>query len=174
MGVLEKALPEYVVFSKLDRAINWAREHSISFLTMDLACCGVEMMHAQGSRYDIERFGSVPQFSPRQSDLMIIAGTVTYKIASQIRELYEQMPHPKYVVSMGSCANSGGLFSAEISYSCISGIDKIIPIDVYVPGCPPRPEAVLHGLLSLQRKIGNQKILVKDGLDIIEVSDAAE
>lgn len=162
MGILENAFPEYVVFSQLDRAVNWARQNSISYLTMDLACCGVEMMQVAGGRFDIERFGAVCQVSPRHADLMIVAGTLTYKMASRLKQLYEQMPHPRYVISMGSCSNCGGLFSGEYSYSAVSGVDKLIPVDVFVPGCPPRPEALLHGLLTLQRRIAGQKVLVRD------------
>jgi len=164
MGLLENAFPEYVVFTQLDRVVNWARENSIAYLTMDLACCGIEMLQVEGGRFDIERFGAVPQISPRHSDLMIVAGTVTHKMASRIKQLYEQMPHPKYVLSMGSCSNCGGMFSWEYSYSSLSGIDKIIPVDVFVPGCPPRPEALLHGLLTLQKRISGQRVLVRDEL----------
>lgn len=160
MGIVENAFPEYVVFTQLDKAISWARENSISYLTLDLACCGVEMMQVEGGRFDIERFGAVTQVSPRHADLMIVAGTVTHKMASRIKQLYEQMPHPKYVLSMGSCSNCGGLFSWEYSYSAVSGVDKLIPVDVFVPGCPPRPEALLHGLLALQRRIEGQRALV--------------
>lgn len=160
MGALENALPEYVLFTQLDRAINWARSNSISYLTLDLACCGIEMAQVEGGRYDIERFGTAPVVSPRHADLMIIAGTVTHKMARVIRHLYDQMPDPKYVISMGSCANCGGLFGWEYSYSTLSGVDKIIPVDVFVPGCPPRPEAFLHGLVSLQNKIVSRKVLV--------------
>lgn len=162
MGILENALPEYVVFSRLDRLINWARENSIAYLTMDLACCGVEMLQASGGRFDIERFGSVPQVSPKHADLMIVAGTITYKMAPLLKRLYDEMPLPKYVLSMGSCSNCGGPFSWEYSYSSVSGADKIIPVDVFVPGCPPRPEAVLHGLLALMKKISSRRVVVRE------------
>ena len=162
MGILENALPEYVLFTQLDKAVNWAQKNSISYLTLDLACCGIEMAQVEGGRFDIERFGSAPKVSPRHADLLIVAGTVTHKMASVIKLLYEQMPQPRYVLSMGSCANSGGMFSWEYSYSTLSGIDKIIPIDVFVPGCPPRPEALLHGLISIQRKMQSRKVLVED------------
>lgn len=162
MGILENALPEYAVFSRLDRLISWARENSIAYLTMDLACCGVEMLQVSGGRFDIERFGSVPQVSPRHADLMIVAGTITYKMAPLLRRLYGEMPLPKYVLSMGSCSNCGGLFSWEYSYSSVSGADKIIPVDVFVPGCPPRPEAVLHGLLALRKRIASRHAAVRE------------
>lgn len=166
MGNLENSLPEYLFFTKLDRLINWARINSLNYIGLDLACCGVEMRHTESSRFDIERFGSAPSFSPRHADLMIVAGTVTHKSAPIIKRLYDQMPFPKYVLAMGSCANSGGPFSWELSYSAVSGVDKIIPVDVFVPGCPPRPEAVLHGLVSLQKKIYSKNVLVEGTEDI--------
>lgn len=174
MGILENALPEYVVFSKLDKAINWARQNSISYLTMDLSCCGIEMMQVEGGRFDIERFGAVSQVSPRHADLMIVAGTITYKMAAVLKQLYDQMPFPKYVLSMGSCSNCGGLFSWEYSYSSVSGVDKLIPVDVFVPGCPPRPEALLHGLLTLQRRVAGQKVLVRDELALMTQNKSHE
>ena len=161
MGTLENALPEYLLFTQLDRAINWCRESSISYLTLDLACCGIEMAQVEGGRFDIERFGSVPVVSPRHADLMIVAGTITHKMAPAIKRLYEQMPEPRYVLSMGSCANCGGMFNWELSYSVVSGVDKLIPVDVFVPGCPPRPEALLHGLVTLQQKINARRVLVQ-------------
>lgn len=161
MGILENALPEYVLFTQLDRIIEWARKNSLNYINLDLACCGIEMLQAYGGRYDIERFGSAPQISPRHADLMIVSGTLTYKMAPTLKLLYEQMPSPKYVMALGSCANSGGLFSWEYSYSSVAGIDKVIPVDVYVPGCPPRPEAILHGLIALQKKISGSSFLVR-------------
>mgnify|MGYP001619432949 CR=1 FL=1 len=124
----------------------------------DLACCGVEIAQTIAGRYDIERFGAAPIVSPSHADLMIVAGTITYKVAQHLQDLYEQMPKPRYVLSIGSCANCGGLFSWEYSYSSVSGVDKLIPVDIFVPGCPPRPEAILHGLIKLQEKIyGNPR-----------------
>ena len=143
------------VFSKLDAVINWVRANSIWPQPMGLACCAIELMAAGGSRFDIARFGSeVMRFSPRQSDCMIVAGTVTYKMAGAIRRVYDQMPSPKWVIAMGACASTGGMFR---TYSVLQGVDKIIPVDVYVSGCPTRPEALLDALISLQKKIGSER-----------------
>ncbi|MED5464537.1 MAG: NADH-quinone oxidoreductase subunit NuoB [Myxococcota bacterium] len=141
-----------VTFTSLDKmvdfAINWCRKSSFFYLLFGLACCGIELMQTGGPRADIDRFGAVPRATPRQSDLMIVAGTLTYKMAERCKLLYDQMPDPKYVISMGSCANCGGLF--QLSYSVVKGVDKIIPVDCYVPGCPPRPEALTQGLMRVQ------------------------
>lgn len=146
-----------MVLTSLDWLVNVARRNSVWPLTMGLACCAIEMICASASRYDISRFGmEIFRPSPRQADLMIVAGTVTYKMAARVKRIYEQMPEPKYVVSMGSCSNSGGLHAD--SYSVLRGIDKILPVDVYIPGCPPRPEALLHGLITLQRRIDKQTL----------------
>jgi NADH-quinone oxidoreductase subunit B len=131
--------------------INWARTGSLHWMTFGLACCAVEMMHTSMPRYDLERFGTAPRASPRQSDLMIVAGTLTNKMAPALRKVYDQMPEPRYVISMGSCANGGGYY--HYSYSVVRGCDRIVPVDVYVPGCPPTAEALLYGILQLQRKI---------------------
>ena len=131
--------------------INWARTGSLHWMTFGLACCAVEMMHAGNPRYDLERFGMVPRGSPRQSDVMIVAGTLTNKMAPALRKVYDQMPEPRYVVSMGSCANGGGYY--HYSYAVVRGCDRIVPVDVYVPGCPPTAEALVYGLLQLQKKI---------------------
>ena len=131
--------------------INWARTGSLHWMTFGLACCAVEMMHTSTPRYDLERFGNAPRASPRQSDLMIVAGTLTNKMAPALRKVYDQMPEPRYVISMGSCANGGGYY--HYSYSVVRGCDRIIPVDIYVPGCPPTAEALLYGILQLQRKI---------------------
>jgi NADH-quinone oxidoreductase subunit B len=131
--------------------INWARTGSLHWMTFGLACCAVEMMHTSMPRYDLERFGTAPRASPRQSDLMIVAGTLTNKMAPALRKVYDQMPEPRYVISMGSCANGGGYY--HYSYSVVRGCDRIVPVDIYVPGCPPTAEALLYGLLQLQRKI---------------------
>ena len=143
--------------SFIDEIINLARKSSIFYLLFGLACCGIELMQTGGPRADIDRFGSVPRATPRQSDLMIVAGTLTYKMAERCRLLYEQMAEPKYVISMGSCASCGGLF--QYAYSVCKGVDQIIPVDIYVPGCPPRPEALLEGLLKIQEKIKGEKYL---------------
>src|SRR5574342_752842 len=134
--------------SELDKLINLARTNSLHYLLFGLACCGIELMQTGGPRADLDRFGAVFRASPRQSDFMIVAGTLTYKMAERCKLLYDQMPEPKYVISMGSCSNCGGLF--QLAYSVCKGVDKIVPVDVYVPGCPPRPEALTEGFLRLQ------------------------
>jgi NADH-quinone oxidoreductase subunit B len=131
--------------------ITWARTGSLMFMTFGLACCGVEMIHTSMPRYDSERFGVAPRASPRQSDIMIVAGTLTNKMAPALRKVYDQMPEPRYVISMGSCANGGGYY--HYSYSVVRGCDRIVPVDIYVPGCPPSAEALLYGILLLQKKI---------------------
>lgn len=151
-------MPDYFMVTKLDELLNWGRKSSLWYLLFGLACCAIEMMQTGGPRTDLDRFGSVFRATPRQSDLMIVAGTLTYKMASRCRRLYDQMPEPKYVISMGSCSNCGGLF--QLSYSVCKGVDKIVPVDVYVPGCPPRPEALTEGLLKLQEKVMKEKFLV--------------
>ena len=140
------------VTAKLDSLVNWARTGSLWPMTFGLACCAVEMMHTAAARYDMDRFGLVFRPSPRQSDVMIVAGTLTNKMAPALRKVYDQMADPKYVIAMGACAISGGPFFYN-TYSVVKGADHIIPVDVYIPGCPPRPEALLHSLISLQEKI---------------------
>jgi NADH-quinone oxidoreductase subunit B len=130
---------------------TWARTGSLWWMTFGLACCAVEMIHVNMPRYDLERFGAAPRASPRQSDVMIVAGTLCNKMAAALRRVYDQMPEPRYVISMGSCANGGGYY--HYSYSVVRGCDRIVPVDIYVPGCPPTAEALLYGILQLQRKI---------------------
>ena len=158
MFSIKNTMPDFVLTTKLDELLNWGRKSSLWYLLFGLACCGIEMMQTGGPRSDLDRFGAVFRATPRQSDLMIVAGTLTYKMASRCRLLYDQMPEPKYVISMGSCANCGGLF--QLSYSVVKGVDKIMPVDVYVPGCPPRPEALTEGLLKVQEKVMTEKFLV--------------
>ncbi len=148
----------FLVTSTAD-IINWGRTGSLHWMTFGLACCAVEMMHTAMPRYDMERFGTAPRASPRQSDLMIVAGTLTNKMAPALRKVYDQMPEPRWVISMGSCANGGGYY--HYSYSVVRGVDRIVPVDVYVPGCPPTAEALLYGTLQLQRKIRRTGTLVR-------------
>jgi NADH-quinone oxidoreductase B subunit len=154
----EKPLPnqrQNIVLTTSDYVINWARRSSLWPMTFGLACCALEMMSAYLTRYDFERYGTMPRPTPRQSDVMIVAGTVSLKMAERVKRLYDQMPEPKWVLAMGSCANSGGIF--HNSYSVLKGVDKIIPVDVYIPGCPPRPETLQHGFLQLQELIKKDK-----------------
>ena len=139
------------VLAKYEDVLAWARTGSLWPMTFGLACCAVEMIHAYMSRYDLDRFGVIPRPSPRQSDCMIVAGTLTNKMAPALRKVYDQMPEPRYVISMGSCANGGGYY--HYSYSVVRGCDRIVPVDIYVPGCPPTAEALLYGMLLLQKKI---------------------
>lgn len=144
------------VLSSLSDLVSWARSNSLWPMTFGLACCGVEMIHAYMSRYDLDRFGSMPRPSPRQSDVMIVAGTLTNKMAPALRKVYDQMAEPRWVISMGSCANGGGYY--HYSYSVMRGCDRIVPVDVYVPGCPPSAEALVYGIMLLQKKIQRQGV----------------
>jgi len=150
-GLNDQLADKGFITAPADAVINWARTGSLMWMTFGLACCAVEMIQASMPRYDLERFGMAPRASPRQSDLMIVAGTLTNKMAPALRKVYDQMPEPRYVVSMGSCANGGGYY--HYSYSVVRGCDRIVPVDVYVPGCPPTAEALVYGLLQLQKRI---------------------
>ena len=146
-----------IIFTRVDAAMNWMRKNSLWPMPMGLACCAIELMAAGASRFDIARFGAeVMRFSPRQSDVMIVAGTVTYKMALAVKRIWDQMPEPKWCIAMGACASSGGMYR---SYAVLQGIDQLIPVDVYISGCPPRPEALIEGLMRLQRKIDTEPAL---------------
>jgi NADH-quinone oxidoreductase subunit B len=142
---------QHYLLTSVDNLMAHARTNSLWYLSFGLACCAVEMMHAASARYDMDHFGLIPRASPRQADLMIIAGTLTNKMATALRKVYDQMPEPRYVISMGSCANGGGYY--HYSYSVVRGCDRIVPVDVYIPGCPPTAEALVYGILQLQRKL---------------------
>ena len=146
-----------VIVTRVDAALNWFRKNSVWPMPMGLACCAIELMAAGASRFDISRFGSeVMRFSPRQSDCMIVAGTVTYKMAGAVKRIYDQMLEPRWVIAMGACASTGGMYR---SYAVLQGVDNIVPVDIYISGCPPRPEAVLDALMKLQAKISTQPVL---------------
>ena len=162
---LVKALDnQQFVLTKVDAVVNWSRQSALWPMVFGLACCAIEMMAAGATRFDWDRFGLIPRATPRQSDLMIVAGTVTHKMGIRIKRLYEQMADPKYVISMGSCANNGGPYW-QYGYHVVKGVDEIIPVDVYVPGCPPRPEALLYGVMALQDIIRERSLMddVREG-----------
>lgn len=149
-----------IILTSIDKVLNWSRAGSPWSLGFGLACCAIEMMATGASHYDLDRIGMFFRPTPRQSDVMIVAGTVTLKMASRLRRLYEQMPDPKYVISMGSCSNCGGPYW-QYGYHVLKGVDQIVPVDVYVPGCPPRPEALIQGIYELKKKIKTEQLLSK-------------
>ncbi|MBI1772188.1 MAG: NADH-quinone oxidoreductase subunit B [Burkholderiales bacterium] len=157
MEELEVLKEDNVLLMRLDDVSRLIQTNSLWYLTFGLACCAVEMIQAAASRYDMERFGMIPRASPRQADLMIVAGTLTNKMAPALRRIYDQMAEPRYVISMGSCANGGGYY--HYSYSVVRGCDRIVPVDVYIPGCPPTAEALIYGIIQLQRKIRSKKMI---------------
>jgi NADH-quinone oxidoreductase subunit B len=155
MGI-EKYVPEGILLTTVEKAVNWARSSSVWPLGFGLACCAIEMMSTFASRYDLARFGmEVMRASPRQADLMIVAGRLSVRMAPVIKQLHEQMPNPKYVISMGACASCGGVFN---NYAIVQGVDRVIPVDIYIPGCPPRPEQLLDGIIKLHQKIKQDKL----------------
>jgi NADH-quinone oxidoreductase subunit B len=163
------AAAEHIVLTTLDSAVNWMRKNSIWPMTFGLACCAIEMMSMGASRFDIARFGAeVFRPSPRQSDLMIIAGRVSQKMAPVIRQLYEQMPEPKWVISMGACATSGGVFQ---NYALVQSVNQVIPVDIYVPGCPPRPEQLIYAITLLQDKIQSERGSLKKALNLVPANE---
>ncbi len=163
MTWIEGRFEENFVTTTLEQAMNWAKESSIWPMTFGLACCAIEMMATGASRFDLDRFGAGAfRASPRQADLMIVAGTVTFKMASRVRRLYEQMPDPKYVIAMGACTVGGGPYF-KYGYHVVKGVDLVVPVDVYVPGCPPRPEALLEGVMRIQDKIKARRIAKQRG-----------
>jgi NADH-quinone oxidoreductase subunit B len=161
MGMMEGRWEEGFVTTSLENAINWARQGSLWPMTFGLACCAIEMMATGASRYDIDRFGAGAfRATPRQADLMIVAGTVNFKMADRVRRLYHQMPEPKFVIAMGACTCGGGPYY-KYGYNVVKGVDLVVPVDVYVPGCPPRPEALLEGLMRIQDKVRSMKELTR-------------
>jgi len=167
MGLFDDRFDRNAFVISMDFLFNWARRSSLWWLQFGLACCGIEMISAQMPRFDLsERFGNLQRASPRQADFMIVAGTVTKKMAPVVRTLYDQMPEPKWVISMGSCANVGGPYD---TYAVVQGVDQVIPVDVYVPGCPPTPEALYYGVLSLQDKVIRYETMARRrGIDAAE------
>jgi len=155
-----------IIITRLDAAVNWVRKNALWPMPMGLACCAIEMMAAASSRFDMARFGAeVMRFSPRQSDVMIVAGTVTYKMATVVKRVWDQMAEPKWCIAMGACASSGGMYR---SYAVLQGIDQLIPVDVYISGCPPRPEALLEALMKLQNKITTEPAIMDQKMELLD------
>ena len=171
MGLgVESSLGDSILTTKLDAAINWGRSYSLWPMAFGTACCAIEFMAAAGSRYDLSRFGAeVVRFSPRQADLMIVAGTISYKQAPILKKIYEQMCEPKWVISMGACACSGGFYD---NYTTLQGIDQIIPVDEYIAGCPPRPEAILDAIMRIQERVNNESMKTNRIKDFKGILDA--
>jgi NADH-quinone oxidoreductase subunit B len=166
VGLLDQRFENSNVFiTSLDGLFNWARLSSLWQMQFGLACCAIEMMAASASNFDSMRFGVIPRATPRQTDVMFVAGTVTIKMAQRIKRLYDQMPEPRYVISMGSCSNCGGPYW-EHGYHVLKGVDRVIPVDVYIPGCPPRPEALLEGIMKLQEKIRRESLVKKKNVAV--------
>ena len=171
MGIEQtKTLGNGFVTTSLDKLVNWSRAKSLWPMTFGLACCAIEMMATGAARFDLDRMGVLFRASPRQADVIIIAGTVTRKMLPVIKTVYEQMPEPKYVIAMGACASSGGIFD---TYSVVQGIDEALPVDVYIPGCPPRPEGLLYGLMKLQEKIMKERNSFGAAIGVGEVVNEA-
>ena len=158
MGVVEGIFNDNFITSKVDSLVAWARKSALWPMTFGLACCAIEMMASGAARYDFDRFGVIFRATPRQSDVIIVAGTVTHKMGSAIRKVYDQMPEPRWVIAMGNCATCGGPYP---NYAVMQGVDEIIPVDVYIPGCPPRPESLMWGVMQLQKKIEQEKFIRK-------------
>jgi NADH-quinone oxidoreductase subunit B len=155
---IDKYIPDGILLTTVEKAVNWSRKSSLWPLGFGLACCAIEMMSTFASRYDLARFGmEVMRPSPRQADLMIVAGRLSVRMAPIMRQLYDQMPNPKYVISMGACASTGGVFN---NYAIVQGVDKVVPVDIYIPGCPPRPEQLIDGIMKLRDRIDSQKLKV--------------
>ena len=168
-NIISEALPE-VLTTRLDSLVNWARKSSLWPATFGLACCAIEMMNATSSRNDLARFGSeVFRASPRQADVMIVSGRVSRKMAPVLRRIYDQMPEPKWVISMGACATSGGVFD---NYAIVQGVDKVVPVDVYIPGCPPRPEMLVHAVMMLQEKVMKESLRDRRDVNMKEAREA--
>ncbi len=160
VGIINNVFEEGYVTTKLDEMLNLARSCSIWPMTFGLACCAIEMIqYYSAPQHDFDRFGTVPRPSPRQADLLLVAGTLSKKMAPIVRRVYDQMPEPRYVIAMGSCASSGGIFN---TYAVVQGVDNIVPVDVYIPGCPPRPEALMFGIMKLQEKIRQERYIRKE------------